>query len=194
MDEKIKLLRASFGEERVKINEDLSNHTYFGQGGIAFGFYIATSTRELTNILDLAIQLKIPFFVFGSGTKLVVSSRGFKGLAIKNRSAYIKVAAVKGKVTTSGIGVEEALVEADSGVSIKKLNDFLKMQGLTAFIGESSIQATIGGAIFVDSSLRDITQKVKVWDDTQLLDIDISKLKISTHVVLSVTLKIKAKS
>ncbi len=191
MEDRLKLLIQSFGEERFKRNEELIHHTFSKSKGRAECFYIATTQNELIKILDTSSELSIPYFVFGSGTKLLVSST-LKGLVIKNRTSGIKVAGVKGKIVQTGIGVEEAFIEADSGVSLGKLNEFVKKEKLKEIDGFSSLHSTIGGAIFLDPLLRGATQSLKVWHEGEVLDIKLPELK-RDHIVLSVIFKFKAK-
>lgn len=193
LHDKLKILKTTFGEERIKFNEKLSHHTFSKLGGPAEAFYIATSQRELINALDSAHQLKIPFFVFGGGTKIMISDKGIQGLVIKNRTGAIKINGIKGKVGRSGVGIEEAIIEADSGVSIGKLNQFLKEQGLSEFQGISSQSATLGGAIFLDPVLQAVTSIIKVWEKEDVFEIDILKLRRLDQTVLSLVLKIKAR-
>lgn len=191
MEEKIKLIVSSIGKERFKFNESLKSHTFSKSEGRAESFFVATSTAELVQILDLAHDLHLPYFLIGAGTKVVLS-RDLKGVVIKNRTSGVKVAGVKGKVGVEGIGVEEAFVEAESGVSLKKLNEFVKGEKLQEISGFSSLNSTVGGAIFLDPLLRAATQSLRVWNEGELLEIKLEKLKRSM-VVLSVIFKFKAK-
>lgn len=193
MDEKIKLLVNTLGPERVKLNEKLSHYTFSKLGGPAQAFYIATSQIELINILNLADSLALPMFVFGSGTKLVISDKGMGGLVIKNRSGSLKIGGIKGKVKRGGLGIEEALIEVDSGVTLSKLNEFLGEQHLKHFQGISSQHATIGGAIFIDSTLREMVKEVKVWEKGMVFGIEVASLARGRHVVVSCIIKAKAK-
>ena len=192
MEDKIKILIDSFGEERVKRNEKLSYHTFSKLGGDAEGFYIATSQKELVDILDVCYQLKIPVLVLGAGTKMMISDKGIKGLVIKNRTSSTKIGAIKGKVGRQGIGVEEAMVEVDSGVSISKINEFLREQKLQEISGISSEHATLGGSIFLDTALQSKVSQIKVWEKGDVYNIGISELKRMDHIVLSLVLKVKA--
>lgn len=195
MDEdKIKLLIAELGEERIKINEPLKYHTFSKLGGPAQVFYIATTIKELIKILDLSYELKIPYQVFGSGTKLLVSDKGFKGLMVKNRTGFLKLSGIKGKVGKDGIGIEEALVEIDSGVSLNRLNEFLKEQNLKVIDGFSSLKSTVGGAIFLDEQLRFQAQQVKIWDRGDVLNILVDDLNLKNHIVLSIVIKVKSQN
>lgn len=192
MDQKIKLLVQSIGQERIKLKEKLSHHTYSKIGGLAEAFYTATSRNELTNILNVAYDLKLPFVVFGNGTKILLPNKALTGLFIKNRSNAMKVNGFKGKVGREGLGIVEALVEVDSGVSLGKLNQFLQEQSLSRFLGVSSLNATIGGSIFLDPAIQEKIASIKVWEDTDVFDIEVSGLRRATQVILSAVFKIKS--
>ena len=193
MDEKIKLLVDSLGDIRVKQGEKLLYHTYNKIAGSAKAFYIATSQRELVEILEIASQLKIPFLVIGSGTKVIIAESEFKGVVIKNRSGVIKIGGIKGKVGRGGLGIEEALVEVDSGVTLGKLDEYLTEQGLQSLSSINPKMSTLGGALFIDPHLKNITQGVKIWNDGEIFDIEIIDLKSPKQIILSVVLKVKSK-
>lgn len=191
MKEKIKLLEQALGKSRIKLNEPLKYHTENGVSGNAECFYIATNLKELGQALNLAYELKIPFSLIGAGTKMILTDRLLKGFVIKNRTSGIKISGLKGKVSTKGIGVDEALVEVESGVSLGKVNEFLKEQGLAQISFPIIANATVGGSLYVLPVLSDITQKIKIWSDTKVFDIDILDLKRGDYI-LSVILKVKS--
>ena len=190
MEEKFKILEQVLGKDRVKFDESLKYHLANPSDAKAECLYIATSVLELERVLNLARELKIPFFLFGSGTKIFINEN-IKGIAVKNRAAGIKISGVKGKVSNKGIGVEEAMVEAESGVSIKKLNDYLREQKLKLFDFPVIQGATIGGSLYITPALLDAAQKIKVWSDGEISDIDTLDLK-REDIVVSVIFKVKA--
>lgn len=200
----LKLIEKELGEVRVKFNESLKYHLASGAQASAQCFYIATTIKELTDALDLTRELKIPFFIFGAGTKILplqseasngkvslVSGTIIEGLTIKNRTSGIRISGVKGKVSVNGIGVDEAMVEIESGVSLQKTNEFLKDQKLRQFSFPYIQNATIGGSLYVTPSLQELAQKVKVWSEGEISDIEVYELK-SADIVLSVIIKVKA--
>src|SRR6267142_2355435 len=64
--------------------EPLRHHTTFRIGGPA-DFYIAARTPdELVSALRAAHELKIPSFLLGGGSNLLVSDEGFRGLVVRN--------------------------------------------------------------------------------------------------------------
>jgi len=193
MDNKFKLLVSEFGEERIKFNEPLKFHTATKLGGPAECFFIATSTKELEKILNSAYELKIPFFIFGGGTKVLISDEGIKGLVIKNRTSGIKIGGIKGKVGRAGIGVEEATLEVDSGVSVGYLNEFLDKQNLKKIDIFNSPLSTIGGSLFLDSYLQEACQKVKIWENGEIMEVEVIDLKKDQHVIMSAAIKVRSK-
>lgn len=193
MDTKFKLIVDTFGNDRFKFDEPLRDYTALRAGGPAKLFFIAFSTQELVKIVKLCRQLKLLFFIFGTGSKMLISDNGFDGLVIKLRSKNIKTISVKGKVSKFGIGIEEALVDVDSGVSINKFCEFLHSQGLETqdFLG---INGSIGGNLFLIRFLQSKVKSIKVLDlDSEIQEISAEALSPKKHIVLSAVFRIKAK-
>lgn len=193
MDTRYKLIVDSFGRDRFKFDELLKDYMVHQIGGRAKLFFIAFQTQELIKIIKMCRDLKLPHFIFGSGSKIMISDAGYEGLAIKNRTKEIQILSVKGKVTKIGIGVEEALVEVDSGVSINKFCEYLDSQKLDSR-GFSGIPGSIGGNIFWNRFLQTSVKSIKILDQTsESLQIRADELSPKRHIVLSAVFKIKAK-
>lgn len=193
MDTNFKLIVDSFGQDRFKFDEPLKNHTVLEIGGLAKLFFIAFTTSELIKIIEMCRELKVPFFIFGTGSKIMISYEAFDGLVIKNRTKNISTISVKGKVSKVGIGIEEALVEVDSGVSINKFVEYLTSQGLSTE-GLQSIPGSIGGNILINRFLQMLAKSIKVLDSScEVEEIEASILRAKLHIILSVVFKIKAK-
>lgn len=193
MDNRYKLIADSFGREKFKFDEPLKDYMAHQIGGRAKIFFIAFKTQELIKIIKMCRDLKLPFFIFGSGSKIMISDAGYAGLAIKNRTKEIQTLSVKGKVTKIGIGVEEALVEVDSGVSINKFCEYLDSQKLDSR-GFSGIPGSIGGNIFWNRFLQTSAKSIKILDQaSETLQIRADELSPKKHIVLSAVFKIKAK-
>ena len=73
----------------------------------------------------------------------------------------------------------------------RKLNDFLKTQGLKQLNFPFVSEATIGGSLLTTPELQEITQKVKVWSDGAVFDIDIIDLKRNDYI-MSLIIKVKS--
>ena len=193
MENKLKLITDTFGKEKFKVDEPVSNHVESNAGGPAKLFFVAHSPREIIRIVTEARKLKVPFLVFGTGSKILISDHGFNGLVIKNRTKNITVVGVKGKVSSKGVGVEEALIEIDSGVSMSALIEFLSKQGLRSeeFLG---ISGTLGGNLFINSYLQSVVKHIKVLNkEVEVEEIRVNDLSLRKHIVLSAVLKLYAK-
>lgn len=193
MDSKFKLIVDSFGRDRFKFDESLKDHTALGIGGPAKLFFIVFSKPELIKIITMCRSLGLPYFLFATGSKIMISDLGLDGIVIKNRTKNIEVVSIKGKATRIGIGLEEATVEVESGVSIKRFVEFLTLQRLSKeeFI---SIPGSIGGNLFISKILQSKVQSIKVLDQGSEIDeIGAEQLSLKKHIILSATFKIKAK-
>lgn len=185
----INLLIHDLSTERVKYKEELKYHLYNKQEGIAEYFYIATTQRELIRALNLSFDLKIPYTVFGNGTKINITGRKVKGLMIKNRAQAVRITNIKGKVGGGGIGVESATVEVESGNNLSKLQDFLHTQGFKPLLFSSSIHGTVGGSLLVDQALQDAVLKIKVFEKGEIIEIKFEELKLPLHTIISATFR-----
>lgn len=194
MDPKFKLIVDSFGKDRFKFNEPLSGYTALAVGGPAKLFFIAFTTSELTKIIEMSRELKLPYFIFGTGSKIMMSDNGFDGLVIKNRTKNISVISLKGRATRYGVGVDEALIEVESGVSTLKLIEFLKFQNLETADLEGMI-GSIGGNLFLSKFLQTKVKSIKVYNlGSDIEEIAAEDLSIKKHIILSAVFRIKARS
>lgn len=192
MDNKFKLIIDSFGSDRFKFDEPLKDYTTLASSGGAKIFFIAFTTSELIKIVKMCRLLKLPFFIFGTGSKIMISDAGYPGLVIKNRTKNTQTVSVKGKVTKFGIGVEGALIEVDSGVSMAKFCEYLDSQNLESdsFKG---IPGSIGGNLFLNRFLQSKVKSIKVLDRaSEIEEISVLELSLKKHIVLSVLLAVKA--
>lgn len=193
MDNKLKLIIDSFGRDKFKFDEPISNYTALNVGGPAKLFFIAFTTGELVKIIKMCRDLRLPYFLFGTGTKMMISDQGFLGLVIKNRTKNIQTISVKGKASRFGVGVEEALIEVDSGVSMGKFAEELEKQNLSA-VGFKNIPGSIGGNLLVDTFLQKLVKSIKVLGQgSKVEEIDSGSLSFKKHIILSAVFKIKAK-
>lgn len=191
---RLQLLVQTWGQERIKFDEKLADHTFSKLGGPAEAFFVATNESELVKMLDMIDELKVPYLMLGAGTKSVFSDRGVNGLVIKNRTSITRVVGIKGKVGKGNIGIDTATIEVSSGVSLGKLNEFLKEQGLEQINFETSEIATVGSSVFIDQNLRLVVEKVRIWEQREVEEVGLPELNRHRQVVLSVIIRVKAAS
>ncbi len=149
-----------------KRNISLAKYTTFKIGGLAKYFFVAENENDLIKAVKFAKNKKLPFFILGGGSNVLVSDKGFNGLVIKINSEQRTMNSNK--------------IIADAGV---KLSDLVKISvenNLTGLEWAIGIPGTIGGAVKVNASafgkkISEITDKVK---------------KIN-KIILSIELKLK---
>jgi len=164
-------LRKIFTE--VKIDEPLALHTTLGVGGPSARLVTAMTIAQLQEGVRLAHDFKIPVFVLGWGSNLIVSDHGFAGLVIKNRAQNWHIldeaSLVKSSPTTparlkpTGEGYykiddlmysEEdspaVIVQVESGAKIDPLMKALFKRGVTGLQWFAGIPATVGGAVYMN--------------------------------------------
>lgn len=123
----------NFVLESIKKNVSLAEYTTFRIGGKAKYFFEVEKKEDLINVLKWAKKEKIPFFILGGGSNILVSDKGFDGLVIRMKNNNYKIKNTK--------------IFAEAGVLLSKLvsesiNNNLK--GLEWAVG---IPGTIGGAV-----------------------------------------------
>ncbi|MBU1036760.1 UDP-N-acetylmuramate dehydrogenase [Patescibacteria group bacterium] len=145
--------------EKLKINcrenELLKNYTTFKIGGPAKYFAVAKSREDLINLIKLARQHKISFFLLGGGSNILFSDQGFKGLVIKNEHQEIKI--------------EDETIEVSSGYSLTDLLSQSIKHNLTGLEFTAGIPGTIGGAVVGNAgaygkAISDLLIKIEVLD------------------------------
>jgi len=111
---------------KFKKNVLLRNYTTFRIGGPAKYFSVAKNKEELIEAIKLAKKLKLPFFILGGGSNVLVSDKGFNGLVIKFGqllSSYVS----KGLEWAVGIpGTIQGAVCSNAGAFKKSMKDVVK--------------------------------------------------------------------
>ncbi len=122
----------------VRQNEPMSRHTTFGIGGPA-EFYVVAQTRdELTRASLAAREADMPVFVLGSGSNVLVSDSGIRGVVLENQSDTI------GEPRISG---GKAYLTVESGMAFASLTRHVGRQGLQGLEWAAGIPGTLGGAV-----------------------------------------------
>lgn len=79
----ISLLRENLGKENVFENEDMSKHTSFKTGGKADIFVKIKNLESLKYLLNFVKNKKLPIFILGNGTNILVRDNGIRGIVCK---------------------------------------------------------------------------------------------------------------
>lgn len=145
------------GSDNVKQQEPMSRHTTFRIGGPADFYLCPHSTNEVQEIVEICKEEKLPYFVLGNGSNLLVSDRGYRGVVIQLWKNF------------SDITVKDCCIQAKAGALLSKVAAEALEAGLTGMEFASGIPGTIGGAAFMNAGayggeMKDIIKSVKVLD------------------------------
>lgn len=151
----------------IQENVSLANLTTYKIGGEAKYFFRAKNEKDLALAVKKAKELKMPVFILGGGSNLLVSDKGFDGLVIKIDILDMKFDGNK--------------VFVAAGVSLAMLAQEASKKGLSGMEWAVGIPAaTIGGAVYghamaFGEKISDVIKSVRVLDSASLEFKDFSK-------------------
>ncbi len=125
-------LRERFGVQ-FKEGELLSRHLNVRVGGPAKWFVEARNTQDLIDVVNLAQNVAVEYFILGGGSNTIVSDSGFQGLVIKAANRTLRV--------------DGDCVYAEAGVISAAAARASADAGLRGFEWAISLPGTIGGAV-----------------------------------------------
>lgn len=118
----------------IQENVPLAPLTTFKIGGSARYFFVAETKEQIVEAVKAARAAKLPFFILGGGSKLLVADEGFDGLVIKVQSSKIKV--------------KNETIEAEGGAILGEVvAASLKAGWLAGLEWAAGIPGTVGGAV-----------------------------------------------
>ncbi|GAC1311828.1 MAG: UDP-N-acetylmuramate dehydrogenase [Vulcanimicrobiaceae bacterium] len=125
--------------ERMRFDEPLAPHTSWKIGGPADAFATVEDEPELAAIMRLVFRRRLPWFVLGSGSNLLVGDGGIRGLVLRLDGDFARIdarAEEGGIAIRAGASAGLPLVVAQ-GASLGAL-------GIDALAG---IPGSVGGAL-----------------------------------------------
>jgi UDP-N-acetylmuramate dehydrogenase len=143
---------------RLRFEEPLARHTYFGIGGETTAYIEISTISELAALARFHKQWNIPIAVIGRGSNLLVSDIGFKGIGVRLVGELAK------------LEVEENVVSVGAGLSLPRLSKAMSRRGLSGVEFALGIPGSVGGALIMNagawgSSFGDVVTNVTVMND-----------------------------
>ncbi len=159
-------------------------------GGPADRLATPRSRDELLAALALARDARVPLFMLGNGSDLVVADAGIRGLVVRNRAR--------------GLVVDEKGITADSGAPMAMLVKRCTVEALAGLEFGISIPGSLGGAVWANAGahgaeMRDVIEEVEIYDDGACRSFTAdacgfayreSRFKHSAEIVLGATLRL----
>ena len=183
-----------FGNNRVLFDEPMSQHTTFRIGGPADVFVMPENYEQIREVLRLCKEEKLPFFVLGNGSNLLVSDSGYRGVIIQMDR------------NMEEIRLDGEEIHACAGALLSSVAVAARNASLTGFEFAGGIPGTIGGAAVMNAGayggeLKDVLKEVTVMTrEGEILTIPADKLemgyrtsiiKTSGYLVLEAVISLK---
>lgn len=140
----------------VRRNEPLGRHTTFGIGGPADVFVTVRDAATLAAAVRATNVADVPVFILGSGSNILVSDAGMRGVVIDNRARTESVAG-------------RDMFRVESGASFAAFSRRMCRAGLAGLSWAVGIPGTLGGAVVYNAGayggcLGDVLTRVLLQD------------------------------
>ena len=164
-DKFVGLFGKFYDENDIKIDEKLSSYVNFKAGGPADILLIPKSKEQVIKSVEVCKENKIPFYLIGNGSNILVRDGGFRGVVISLK-----------EVNT--IIVDGDKIEAECGAMLKAVSDKAMENSLTGFEFACGIPGTIGGAVFMNAGAYD-GEIAHVIESAEIIDEECNIVRLS---------------
>ena len=146
----------------VEIRRDvlLAPLTTMKVGGPADYFVTAATVEQLQKVVAWCHQVRLPYFVLGGGSNILISDRGVRGLVIDNRCRQVRIEEQ----------ADHWLLIAESGAAMAGAARTSVRAGLTGLAWAVSVPGTVGGAVVGNAGahggeIKDVLRHALVMDE-----------------------------
>lgn len=159
-------------EAQVKADEPMKNHITFRVGGPADVFVTPKTKEELAQVIACCKEEKIPYYIIGNGSNLLVGDKGVRGVVIQIFKEM------------NGITCEGTKIRAQAGALLSLVAAKALEAELTGFEFAAGIPGTLGGACVMNAGayggeMKDILSEVTVLtEEGEFLTIPKEKLEL----------------
>ena len=152
-------LQAQFGE-RATFDAPLAPHLSWRIGGPADALLFVETTDELAGVMRLVFKRKLPWFVLGSGSNLLVGDGGIRGIVMRLGGEFARIAFED--------DAGHVVVRAGASASLALLTAQAASRGAVGIDGLAGIPGSVGGSLRMNAGTdREIGEFVRdVWVQT----------------------------
>lgn len=139
MQKLIEALREAAGAQCILEQESMKKHTTFRIGGPADIFAVPDTIEKAAKIIGICREQKVPFYVIGNGSNLLVSDQGYRGVVVQ---VYKNLSAIE---------IKGDIITAQAGAMLSVIAKKAMAASLTGFEFASGIPGTVGGAAVMNA-------------------------------------------
>jgi UDP-N-acetylmuramate dehydrogenase len=160
LDERARAVLETIFGERAQFDAPLAPYTSWRIGGPADALLLVETTDELAGVLSLVAKRKLPWYVLGSGSNLLVGDGGIRGIVVRLAADFTRL-----EITEEP---EHVVVRAGASSSLSLLVGQAASRGALGIDGLAGIPGSVGGALRMNAGTdREIGEFVRdVWVQT----------------------------
>ncbi len=160
-DDRSQLL-AIFGD-RVEFDASLAPFTSWKIGGPADALAVVESEEELAAAMRLSFKRRLPWFVLGAGSNVLIGDGGLRGIVVRLGGAFAEIEA--------RIEGEKVVVEAGASANMALVTAKAASLGALGIGSLSGIPGTVGGSLRMnagtDREMGDFVRELWVQSPTK---------------------------
>ena len=126
-------------EERARFDEPLATYTSWKVGGPADAFVTVQNESELAELLRFCLRRKMPWWILGSGSNVLVGDGGMRGVVVRLGAGFAAIG-----VRTEG---EFVIVDAGASAGMAAVTAKAASAGAEGIGSLSGIPGTVGGSL-----------------------------------------------
>ena len=157
-EELASLIQDQSNPSKLRFDEPLSKHNYFGIGGNAAAYFEVSTTDELAYVAQLKKRWEVPVAIVGRGSNLLVSDAGYRGIVVRLIGEFNR------------LKFDQNRVDVGAGVSLPRLSKTAASRGLSGVEFALGIPGSVGGGLIMNagawgSNFGDLVERVQVMTD-----------------------------
>lgn len=161
MSDIITLLKEKIDTKDILENEPMSKHTTFKVGGNADILVKVHNIEQIKFVLKVAKDNKLPIFILGNGSNLLVKDEGIRGITLKIELKNIEISKEN----------EQVYVTVGAGNKLAEVAGRLLKEEIAGFEFAAGIPGTIGGFVRMNAGAYGKEAK-DIVTETTILDYD----------------------
>ena len=135
----VELLAKKVPKEQILVQEPMKKYTTFRIGGPADILVKPENKEQLSEILQVCQKEKIPYYILGNGSNLLVSDQGYRGVIIQLYNQFADITVNGNQIT------------AQSGALLSRIASQALENALAGFEFAHGIPGTLGGAVVMNA-------------------------------------------
>lgn len=158
-------------KEKIYVNEKMEKHTTFRIGGPADYFVMPSDVTDVKAVIELCEQEKVPYYVVGNGSNLLVGDKGFRGV-------IIQIAGNMNQLQADG-----EVITAQAGCSLAQIAGKALDEELAGFEFAAGIPGTLGGAVRMNAGayggeIKDVLESaVVLTKEGKVMELSVNEME-----------------